>query len=559
MPINTNDSFANTIITTFADNNIKYFCIAPGSRSTPLALACAKHPMVKTFVHFDERGLGFHALGYAKATNNPCAIIVTSGTALGNLYPAVMEAYHSQTSLILLTADRTFEDRDCFSNQATTQVSFFQTFAKWHCDLPPPCDYVTLNTVKSKINHAAYISKLSPMAPVQINCMFRKPLTSPFIPIKTTSPIHHVGDRTIDSHVYQTIAEKIDKAKTGLILIGSMPANTDVTPIINLAKKLGFCIFADLLCSCFPKRENQIQHFDLLLKNIDLHPPDIILHFGKAFISKHLLDWFEKKSFPNYLHIDQDSYHFDPAKKVTEKICCHPISFAKQLIDIVIEKKQLASDLIHLDKRIDSRIKKIFEKQSEITEPLAFHLLNSFLQEDVALFIGNSMPIRNADRFLSSSKKLTIFANRGLSGIDGNIATCIGIANGLKKPVIALMGDLTFLHDLNSLSQIKNSNYPVTFIIFNNSGGAIFSMLPVRSEKKHFEKHFQAKHDYNFKHISKQFSLPYYVCDSLRDSYKKLFSSISSCIIEVRTDSKKDFNLLEELLDHAILQKSAAH
>lgn len=163
-------SIAHHLIDQLHQLGVTHFCLAPGSRSTPLVQAASK--FVKPRVHFDERGLGFYALGVVKASRKPCALIVTSGTAVGNLLPAIMEAHHSCTPLLLLTADRPIELRDCGANQATDQVKIFQPFVRWQCDLSDTNEA----TVRSIAGQAWFYSMQNPPGPVQINCQFREPL-----------------------------------------------------------------------------------------------------------------------------------------------------------------------------------------------------------------------------------------------------------------------------------------------------------------------------------------------------------------------------------------------
>ncbi len=165
------------------------------------------------------------------------------------------------------------------------------------------------------------------------------------------------------------------------------------------------------------------------------------------------------------------------------------------------------------------------------------------------------MPIRDADNFFFPKEKVSgIFSNRGVSGIDGNIATAIGIARGIKKPLICCLGDLAFLHDLGSLAQIKSSSYPVLFIVLNNAGGGIFSFLSIANEKQYFDKFFKAKHNLEFSSIAQQFALPYLQTDDLeefKDLFKKRITLNESAILEVRTDSTKNV-LFHEGLKNAI-------
>ena len=290
---------ASSIIDQLVQQGVRHFCMAPGSRCTPLVQAATN-----LHVHFDERGTGFQALGMAKASGEPAAIIVTSGTAVGNLLPAVMEAHHSCIPLILLTADRPFELRDCGANQATDQVKLFGSFVRGQFDLPVSAE---ASAIRSTIAHAYFLSKQNPPGPVQINCQFREPFPE-FIACK--------GKR-IDLTFPKLIAEpKLTTHSKGLILIGKLPHPDEIHPILALAKRLQWPVFSDILSNgrCFPSSE-QIRHFDWIEKPT----PDLVLHFGERMTSKRVLQWLSKIG-AELIHISPYPFLQDPERLVTARV-----------------------------------------------------------------------------------------------------------------------------------------------------------------------------------------------------------------------------------------------
>ena len=237
------------IIDQLVQQGVKHFCVAPGSRSTPLVSAAAEHPRAQLHVHYDERGLGFFALGIGKATHTPAAIIATSGTAVGNLLPCVMEAHHSCTPLILLTADRPDELRDCSANQTTDQVNIFQSFVRWHTDLA-----IDLNekTFRSMMAQGFFYALQNPPGPVHINCPFRDPLYCPDHKIVQGKPMQLQFPR------HRVDPYKTEKTK-GLILIGRLPNPNDVLAVLEMAERLRWPVCADILSHC---RADQILRLD---------------------------------------------------------------------------------------------------------------------------------------------------------------------------------------------------------------------------------------------------------------------------------------------------------
>lgn len=244
------------IVDQLVQQGIEHFCLAPGSRSTPLALAAAEHPKAKIHVHFDERGVGFLATGLKNA-----AVIVTSGTAVGNLLPSVMEAHHTCTPMILLTADRPHELRDSGANQTTDQVKIFQSYVRWQTDIATSLDESYFRSIAAQ---GFFHSRQNPPGPVHINCPFREPLFNPDS-VSEGKPMHLAFPR-----LYATTTVHASK---GLIVVGRLPERDDIHSILELAKRIQWPVYADILSNarCTPTAE-QIREVSF--------QPDAVLHFG---------------------------------------------------------------------------------------------------------------------------------------------------------------------------------------------------------------------------------------------------------------------------------------
>lgn len=478
--------------------------MAPGSRSTPLVEAVSLIKEAKLHIHYDERGLGFYALGLAKALNEPVAIIVTSGTAVGNLLPSVMEAHHSAIPLILLTADRPLELRDCGANQATDQVKIFQPFVRWQTDL---ADSVGEATVRSMAAQGAFYAKQTPPGPIHINCQFRDPLHRPDLTISPGKPLQLHFPR----HVAEPLKSAVSK---GLILIGKLPHPTDLTSILELANRLQWPICADILSNAraHPTKE-QIRYYDWIEKPT----PDLVLHFGERLTSKRILEWL-KKTKPQYTHISPYPFLQDPERLLTARVQSDIPEFCQSF--------EAATDPTWLKSWEDHA--PLFEEDGSFTEVHAMREVAETLPAGFGVFLGNGMPIRDADHFLFPSNSCKFFANRGLSGIDGNIATIAGLAESM--PILGIIGDQTALYDLNSLPLIKKSRYPVKLLISNNFGSGIFHHLPV-AQSPNFETLWAAAHDLRFEKAAQMFDIPYL-------SFEDLFKTEGSAIIELNTCRK---------------------
>ena len=517
------NNWAAIFVESFVTQGITDFFIAPGSRCTPLVLAAAHHPQVKTYTHFDERGLGFLALGGMQKHRKPAAITVTSGTSVGNLLPAIMEAHQSHLPLIVLTTDRPPELRMSGSNQTTVQFHIFEPWTRFNVDLL--CDgpaYV--QELHSLCSHAISRSK---EGPVHFNLMFRAPFADSSFSFPKLKPISYNPPQL-------NITEDINLPEKGIILLGK--TDEDLLPVYSLSEKLDWPIFADLLSqSRTNSHPNCIRfHEELLTDDIDF-----VLQFGDRFISKKLLQWLSKKRPEHVLILDHDQY-YDPSHTVTHRITSSFDKFCDRFSNLSSRKNGWLSSFLEKDQIYFEEIQTIFEKD-HLTEPLLFWKLSqSPLIKDALLFIGNSMPVRNADRFFHPKHEpRAIFANRGVSGIDGNIATIAGIATQEETPVIGIIGDQAALHDLNSLALLQKCPN-CTLIIINNQGGAIFSYLPIHTSK-YFDKYFFNPHTFDFSSIARQFCLPYRIIHSLEDF------SIESGILEVCTNKERDRKIIHEI------------
>ena len=547
-----NEAWAKKLIGGLVEQGVDYFCCGPGSRSSSLALAIASHPKARYTVHFDERGLCFHALGYAKATKKPAVVMVTSGTAIGNLMPAIMEANNERVSLIILSADRPPELRDCGANQTCDQVKLFSNFVRFQIDLPCADDRISDRYLASTISHAVAMAMGNPAGPVHINCMFREPLFAAmplFVSLEPCvhfeHPVLHPSDEVIAQWV-----EKLSKKRQGVIIVGS--SALDLTEaVLPLAKQLQWPVFADILSSC--SKTLTITHSDLILKVQPHLEADAIIQFGDRFVSKTLNSWLEKQTPDFYLHVSSHPMRQDPSHLITHRVQCSPEIFTRKLLNTLpyFHETTWIQKWIDLDNSCKENLDAYFTANDSLTEPALLREIASFLNKEWSLFLGNSMPIRDANQFfLPKNGCHAIFGNRGVSGIDGNIAIIAGLVEGTDKPLIALIGDLTFLHDLNSLAMLHKLKHPVIVCVVNNGGGGIFSFLPIAKKKEAFEEFFAAAHQLSFSAAAELFGLPYFyptTLDELKSVFSKQKYAPHACIIEITTDRSENYRVHEQI------------
>ena len=533
-------NFATHIIDECLNQGITHFCTAPGSRSTPLILALAKNKKAQVHIHFDERGLSFFALGLAKACKRPVAIITTSGSAVGNLLPALMEADNAHIPLILITADRPFELKGCGANQTTDQVKIFEPFVRTHIDLPASAPRLGASSLRQRIAHAIYTSEHSRRGPIHINCQFREP----FLPLHeephASIRYSHTAPHPSTSDL-QLWADTLASCKRGIILAGADSFASHPDALFSLTQKLQWPLLADPLSGARCSTRGAVTYFNHLPT---MPSPDGILHFGDRLVSKTLLQWIEKSPPAFYGLVSIHPHHHDPLNLLTHRMTCLPELFCTEIAQL-LPSAQTASrqaEWYEKEKAVKQAIEAFFAREQSLSEPGLFHFLQTHLPSSWSLFLSNSMPIRDADSFFFPARpQAFLTANRGVSGIDGNIATAMGCAD------IAILGDLATLHDINSLALVYQRKKPIILLIINNQGGGIFSFLPVAQGKTEiFETHFATAHPFTFKEAAAQFNIPYanpQTKSALEETLLNLFKEPKTSLIEINTCRDKNYTL----------------
>ncbi len=533
-----NIAWSKHIMSALRASGVRYLCLAPGSRSSPLVAAAAESDL-EILVHFDERGLGFFALGLSKVRREPVVLLVTSGTAVGNLVPAIMEASHDDIPLIILSADRPPELRDCGANQTTDQVKLFGSFVRWQVDLAC-AETGLLSYLSSTVCHAVSLAKKR-KGPVQINCMLREPLLGGTA-IETPGEhgcLSEEGTSQFWQERIEEIAYSLCDVEEGLVILGQdAPYEA-----ISVAEALQWPLITDVTSSLRGRSSCEIRYYEHLLKSFPPKAPQAILQFGRRLTSKTLMEFIKKSRPKPYYQVDHSFARFDPQHLVTRRFDVEPGPFARSLAKAIPQQSQRPWLRLwqHLSAPIAEKIESVL--QNSYSEPGVALALTQRARKSV--FLANSMPIRDMEAFFFPKfHSSPVYVNRGLSGIDGNIATCAGIAYASEAPLIATIGDLAFLHDLNSLATLQDASLPILFIVINNQGGGIFSFLPHLSQTAYFDRMVAYAHEYRFKAAAELFNIPYVAPTSHQEfiSCLQQFENLPKmAILELTT--KRDENL----------------
>ncbi|WP_394497888.1 2-succinyl-5-enolpyruvyl-6-hydroxy-3-cyclohexene-1-carboxylic-acid synthase [Shewanella sp. ENK2] len=538
------------ILEELARLGVKHVCMAPGSRSTPLTLAAAAQHKLERHMHFDERGLGFMALGLAKSSNSPVAIVTTSGTAVANLYPAIVEAWLTQVPLIVLSGDRPPELIGCGANQAIIQPAIFADYAK-QVNLPTPDLAISPNTLLTTIDEA--VANLQ--QPVHFNCMYREPLypseleSLPALIASSASYTQPISEWANHSHPYtdygQVSCNNLPSEDTmmrfvhgkGIIVVGTLSPHDNPSLIIELSQKLGWPVVTDAQ-SQLRQHPSVIGHIDQLM----LHPKatkfveqaDRLLVFGGRFISKRLISFIAQHQWHSYWQVLPNQQRLDPnhqSKRIWQAsvtaICNAPWPRSSSA--------NWALPLIEMNQQLEALFTQHID-QSSFGEPQVVRQLAKAQTSNHQWFIGNSLPVRLYDMFSPITCETPhIYTNRGASGIDGLIATSCGMALATQQPSTLLIGDISSLHDLNSLAICKQITNPFVIVVLNNDGGNIFNLLPVPNEAVRDE-FYRLSHGLEFGYAAAMFGLPYNQVDclsSFNEAYTDAMAYAGTSVIEV--------------------------
>jgi len=476
--------------------------VCPGSRSTPLALALRAAAGLRVRVLLDERSAGFFALGMARTSARPVVLLATSGTATVEFGPAVVEAQLSRVPLVVLTADRPAELRDRGAPQTIDQAHLYGRAAKWYAELPLfDGDPRTEAHVRSVAGRAVATAAAGPAGPVQVNVPFREPLLpdGPLVPtdatlaeaptLPPTAPFSAAiaGRPILDDDLAGGLADLLGRTARGLIVAGPDDDPEAPEAIAALAAATGFPVLADPLSGLRTgphDRSLVVTRADQLVRPgpwIDAHRPDLVVRTGAMPTSKPILQLLERTR-PGLIVVDGDGGWREaallPATFVHADVSATTRALAGRLGGSV-RFTGWTRDWVEAERVAVRAMDSWLGALDEPFEGLPFPVLAAALPDGGVLWAGNSMPVRDLDAWLpSTGRAITVRSNRGANGIDGVVSTALGSAAVAAGPVALVVGDVSFLHDLNALVAARLHALSATIVLVNNDGGGIFSFLP---------------------------------------------------------------------------------
>jgi 2-succinyl-5-enolpyruvyl-6-hydroxy-3-cyclohexene-1-carboxylate synthase len=571
-PRNRNELWARALLDELARAGVREVVVAPGSRSTPLVLAAAADRRLRITVQVDERSAAFLALGVGKATGTPAAVITTSGTAAANLLPAVVEAAQSETPLLLLTADRPPRLRGADANQAIDQVHLFGRYPRLFRELSPAhVSEATLRHLRAVAVRAVAAAEGDPGGPVHLNLAFEKPLEpvpapgdlpadlgrgSPFVAEGRPGdfPFTRVAPRRAipDPGGVEILADRLAKAARPLLVAGPVPRPWESAGPLRRLAALGYPLLADPLSGARfggggPAGPTTAEAsrpslppgalpfgWDLALRAPQLRRrlrPDLVIRFGASPTSAALLTLLEECAGVPQVVVDAGDRWKDHLAVASHVLPWDPTRTATALADLLEGRAagegtggsggsgRVAAGTgvegspdgwLTAWAEVEVEVRRALAEEGPFFEGDVLREVAARVPEDALLFVSSSMPVRDLDAFGEPRPSgPVVLGNRGASGIDGIVSTAMGASLGARRPVVAVLGDLALLHDMNGLLAAREAGVRVLFVVIQNDGGGIFHLLPIREHDPPFTRLVATPHGREVDRIAHLHDLPH--------------------------------------------------
>jgi 2-succinyl-5-enolpyruvyl-6-hydroxy-3-cyclohexene-1-carboxylate synthase len=508
--MNPSTQLARVIVRQIIEAGITDAVISPGSRNAPLSLALVaaeEKNLITLHIRIDERSAAFFALGLIKATKRPVPIICTSGTAVANYHPAVLEAHHTNQPLLVLTADRPAMLRRTGANQTTEQARIFGKAVRYFADVDGPVFPMELPLDSLR------------QGPVHLNIQFDEPL----LPDADNSWLAEIKVAPKDFITRKGPGKIRINETRGALVIGHDRGGLSLEEVQEFAKKLGWPVIAEDPLS-FP---TATPHASLFLASTKIRQsliPQAVVIIGRTTLSR---------SINSFIATSPITYVIDPRIATVDS----DRTADKRFIAIPeLDKSNPDEDWIATWKKFGERSAKVVAQLDGWNEATIAREISKLLPSNSSIFISSSRPIRDLEAFATPRSGVETFANRGLAGIDGNISSALGMAIA-RKNSYALIGDLAFLHDITGL--ITQEKINCRLLVINNDGGGIFSTLP-QNGVAGFEQVFGTPHGLDPAAIATSMGIPATSVSNHKELQKEMEKPVAGIsVVVINTPSRE--------------------
>tara|TARA_B110000459_G_scaffold52833_1_gene58863 strand:- start:1085 stop:2734 length:1650 start_codon:yes stop_codon:yes gene_type:complete len=540
---------AQIIIAACRQFEIQTVVISPGSRNAPLTIGFSNHKDFETLSIVDERCAAFFALGIAQQTLKPVALVCTSGSALLNYYPAIAEAYYSQIPLVVISADRPAHLIDIGDGQTIRQENVFKNHILYSANLK---EFDTENSIKALSKAFSLLRQVK--GPIHINAPFNEPL---YETVATMNDFRFIAEESDlqDTIDYENLASQWNSAKKKMILVGVHSPNAALEILLDkVADDPSVLVFTETTSNLYNKRfVNSIDNliFNLTEEEFTSLQPDILLTFGGMIVSKKIKKFLRDYSPKEHWHVNE-LRAFDTYQVLSKHLKIDSHSFFKHFCELVDydNKSTYESTWTHYKQRIREKHNH-YIKTAPYSDLKVFEQVLKVIPDFSEVQFSNSAIIRYSQLFEMNST-ITVFCNRGTSGIDGSTSTALGAAYATQKPTTLITGDLSFFYDSNAL---WNNYIPsdVRIVIINNSGGGIFKIIP-GPKKSTALKYFETPHCLTAEHLCVMFGFEYSTAHNLKTLAEEVVGfydkSDKPKVLEVFTPSDLNDLVLKEYINN---------
>ncbi|MSW48200.1 MAG: 2-succinyl-5-enolpyruvyl-6-hydroxy-3-cyclohexene-1-carboxylic-acid synthase [Actinobacteria bacterium] len=559
-------TFCATLVDEWIRCGVEHAVVAPGSRSTPMALAIAARSELKLHVFHDERSASFAALGIGLSSKGgklmPAILLCTSGTAAVEFHAAVVEAHYASIPMLVCTADRPPELQGVGAPQTIDQQNLYGASTRLFVDAGV-ADDTERDNWRQLAQEVLSAAVQTDAGPVHLNLPFREPLVG--IAEELPPTIGSFLDRSIEDQqsISDDLLRKLSAAcerENGVIVAGNGIDNPKL--VLKLAHQLQWPVFADSRSGCRVDENNAfgatiVSNADVLLRDAPTAQscvPRVVLRFGEPPVSKVVNSWL-RESYCTYLAVSETLQLIDPDGIVAEHVVAQASYVCESLIAAVPVKPQTVwiTNWAKMQATCSAVLGSMWNDESELTEPSIARTLVEVLPADSNLVLSSSMPVRDVEWFSAPRVGVKVLSNRGVNGIDGVVSTAVGVAAESGKLTALLIGDIALLHDTNGMLNLMQREVDLKLVVVDNKGGGIFSFLPQSTtlDSQKFEQLFGTPHNVDLGLLAQAHGLPIVTVKTV-SQLKEALLQTGSWVIIVNTDR------LQNVADHDAVYTAVA-